>query len=118
MSTVVKDLGAVSAYAYAVEKGYTGTEAEFAELMADYAEVGQRAEDAADSALESKTAAQTAATTATNKASEATTAATTATNKAAEAQAAAQAAAQEALRSLGLYRDAEGYLCDLDDEEE
>lgn len=46
MSTVVKDLGAVSAYAYAVEQGYTGTEAEYAELMADYAEVGQRAQDA------------------------------------------------------------------------
>ena len=72
MSVITKDLGAATAYAYAVEKGYTGTEAEFAELMADYAEVGQRAEDAADSALESKTAAQTAATTATNKASEAT----------------------------------------------
>ena len=92
MSTVVKDLGAVSAYAYAVEKGYTGTEAEFAELMADYAEVGQRAEDAADSALESKTAAQTAATTATNKASEATTAATTATTKAGEASTSASTA--------------------------
>ena len=89
MSTVVKDLGAVSAYAYAVEKGYTGTEAEFAELMADYAEVGQRAEDAANSALESKTAAQTAATTATNKASEAATSAQTATTKAGEATTAA-----------------------------
>lgn len=85
MSTVIKDLGAVSAYAYAVEKGYTGTEAEFAELMADYAEVGERAEDAAESALNSKTAAQTAATTATDKASEATTAAQTATTKAGEA---------------------------------
>ena len=100
MSTVVKDLGAVSAYAYAVEKGYTGAEAEFAELMADYAEVGQRAEDAADSALESKTAAQTAATTATNKASEATTAAQTATNKAAEAQADADAAALDASQAM------------------
>ena len=96
MSTVVKDLGAVSAYAYAVEKGYTGTEAEFAELMADYAEVGQRAEDAAESALNSKTAAQTAATTATNKASEATTAAQTATTKAGEAQTSAQTASSKA----------------------
>ena len=92
MSTVVKDLGAVSAYAYAVEKGYTGTEAEFAELMADYAEVGQRAEDAAESALNFKTAAQTAATTATNKASEATTAAQTATTKAGEASTSASTA--------------------------
>jgi hypothetical protein len=96
MSTVVKDLGAVSAYAYAVEKGYTGTEAEFAELMADYAEVGQRAEDAAESALNSKTAAQTAATTATNKASEATTAAQTATTKAGEAQTSAHTASSKA----------------------
>ena len=45
-----KFIGDVSAYAYAVSKGYTGTEEEFAELMADYAEVGQRAEDAADRA--------------------------------------------------------------------
>jgi hypothetical protein len=100
MSTVVKDLGAVSAYAYAVEKGYTGTEAEFAELMADYAEVGQRAEDAAESALNSKTAAQTAATTATNKASEATTAAQTATTKAQEAVANAEAAARDASQAM------------------
>ncbi len=100
MSTVVKDLGAVSAYAYAVEKGYTGTEAEFAELMADYAGVGQRAEDAAESALNSKTAAQTAATTATNKASEATTAAQTATTKAQEAIANAEAAARDASQAM------------------
>ena len=92
MSTVVKDLGAVSAYAYAVEKGYTGTEAEFAELMASYADVGQTAVDAKDAAVAAKTAAQTAATTATNKASEATTAAQTATTKAGEAsQSASQA---------------------------
>ena len=100
MSTVVKDLGAVSAYAYAVEKGYTGTEAEFAELMADYANVGQRAEDAADSALESKSAAQTAAQTATNKASEAAQAAQTATTKATEAQADADAAALDASQAM------------------
>ena len=92
MSVITKDLGAATAYAYAVEKGYTGTEAEFAELMADYAEVGQRAEDAADSALESKTAAQTAATTAATKATEATTAAQTATAKAAEASTSASTA--------------------------
>ena len=71
MSTVVKDLGAVSAYAYSVEKGYTGTEEEFAELMASYADVGQTAVDAKDAAVAANTAAQTAATTATTKASEA-----------------------------------------------
>lgn len=100
MSVITKDLGAATAYAYAVEKGYTGTEAEFAELMADYANVGQRAEDAADSALESKSAAQTAAQTATNKASEATQAAQTATTKATEAQADADAAALDASQAM------------------
>lgn len=109
MSTVIKDLGAVSAYAYAVEKGYTGTEAEFAELMADYAEVGQRAEDAAESALNSKTAAQTAATTATNKASEATTAAQTATTKAGEAQTSAQTASSKASEASQSASQASGY---------
>lgn len=54
---VNKDLGIVTAYAYAVSKGYTGTEEEFAELMADYANVGQRAEAAAEAAAASATAA-------------------------------------------------------------
>ena len=92
MSTVIKDLGAATAYGYAVEKGYTGTEEEFAELMASYATVGQTAVDAKDAAVAAKTAAQTAATTATNKASEATTAATTATTKAGEASTSASTA--------------------------
>ena len=89
MSTVVKDLGAVSAYAYAVEKGYTGTEAEYAELMASYATVGQTAVDAKDTAVAAKTAAETAAGTATNKASEASRSASTASTKATEATTAA-----------------------------
>lgn len=57
-------LGDVSAYAYAVSKGYTGTEEEFAELMASYASVaedaGASARAAASSAADasaSKTAA-------------------------------------------------------------
>ena len=33
------------------------------------------------------------------------------------AQAAAQEAAQQALLTLGLYRDADGDLCDIDEEE-
>ena len=33
MSTVIKDLGAVTAYAYAVAGGYVGTEAEFEEAL-------------------------------------------------------------------------------------
>lgn len=91
-----KYIGDVSAYAYAVSKGYTGTEEEFAELMADYADVGQRAEDAADSALNSKTAAQTAAQTATTKASEASTSATSASGSASAASASASAASGSA----------------------
>ena len=96
MSTVVKDLGAVSAYAYAVEKGYTGTEEEYAELMASYADVGQTAVDARDAAVAAKTEAQTAATTATNKASEASTSAQTAATKATEASTSATSAATSA----------------------
>lgn len=46
-----KDLGIVTAYGYAVSKGYTGTEEEYAELMASYADV---AEDAAESASNSE----------------------------------------------------------------
>ena len=37
MATVIKDLGAVTAYAYAVEGGYTGTEEEFTELLGNIA---------------------------------------------------------------------------------
>ncbi len=54
MATIIKDLGVATAYGYAKSKGYTGTEEEFAELMASYATVAgqaaQSAEDAADSA--------------------------------------------------------------------
>ena len=109
-----KYIGDVSAYAYAVSKGYTGTEEEFAELMADYAAVGQRAEDAAESALNSKTAAQTAATTATNKASDATTAAQTATTKAGEAQTSAQTATQKATEATQSASQALGYKNDAE----
>ena len=38
MATVVKDLGAVTAYAYAVAGGYSGTEAEFEALLGNIAE--------------------------------------------------------------------------------
>ena len=38
MATVVKDLGAVTAYAYAVAGGYSGTEAEFEVLLGNIAE--------------------------------------------------------------------------------
>ena len=85
-------LGDISAYALAVSQGYTGTEEEYAELMASYATVGQTAVTAAQTATTKASEAATSATTATNKATEATTAARTATTKAAEAsQSASQA---------------------------
>ena len=93
-------LGDISAYALAVSQGYTGTEEEYAELMASYPTVGQTAVTAAQTATTKASEAATSATTATNKASEATTAATTATNKAAEAQADADAAALDASQAL------------------
>lgn len=47
---VTKDLGAVTAYAHAVEGGYTGTLAEFETLMASYATVAQQAAASASDA--------------------------------------------------------------------
>lgn len=85
-------LGDVSAYAYAVSKGYTGTEDEFAQLMADYAAVGDRAEEAATEAAASATAAAGSATTATEAATTASGAATTAAQSATAAGASATAA--------------------------
>lgn len=104
-----KFIGDVSAYAYAVSKGYTGTEEEFAELMASYATVGQTAVDAKDAAVAAKTAAQTAATTATNKASEATTAAQTASTKASEAVGCVETATQKATEATQSASQASGY---------
>lgn len=91
------NLGTVTAYGYAKDKGYAGTEDEFAELMASYAQV---AEDAAESAEQ---AAQSA-TTATTKAGEAATSATNAANANTAAQAAktgAETAAQTATTKAG-----------------
>lgn len=98
-----KNLGHATAYGYAKSKGYSGTEDEFAELMADYASVGQSAaqsaEQAAASATSASASAQTAsqaAQTATSKASEAVTAAGTATTKASEASQSASTASSAA----------------------
>lgn len=110
MNDVNKNLGHATAYGYAKSKGYTGTEDEFAALMADYAAVGERAEAAATAAAASATAASgsasdsaasataaagssTAASTAAGNASQA---AQTATTKASEAAQSATAAAGSA----------------------
>lgn len=103
MATIVKDLGAVSAYAYAVEQGYTGTEEEFAELMASYATVAQSAAASATEAAQSATAAAGSASsasgsaaTATTKASEAASSASSASGSASTASAKASEAATSA----------------------
>ena len=57
---VRKNLGPVTAYKYAVQQGYTGTEQEFAALMASYATVAEEAEAAKDDAIDAKTAAEAA----------------------------------------------------------
>ena len=44
----IKDLGIATAYGYAVSKGYSGTEEEFAELMASYATVAEEALESAE----------------------------------------------------------------------
>lgn len=93
--TVRKNLGMVTAYAYAVSKGYTGTEEEFAELMASYADVAQDAEASAQAAAQSATTAEQKATQA---AGSATNAAVSATSASESAQAAAGS-----LNSASLY---------------
>ena len=107
---VIKDLGAVTAYASAVEGGYTGTKEEFETLMASYATVAEEAAESAESASQSATQAGASAQTATTKASEASTSATqasasatsasqsasTATAKASEASASASTASTKA----------------------
>ena len=58
---VRKRLGPVTAYKYAVQQGYTGTEQEFAVLMASYATVAEDAAGSASSAASSAAAAEDAA---------------------------------------------------------
>lgn len=96
MGRVVKDLGAATAYAYAVEKGYTGTEDEFAELMASYADVAEQAADSAAQAGASATAAEQAKAEAVLSASAAASSASTASTKASEAASSASSAAGSA----------------------
>ena len=93
---VIKDLGAVTAYASAVEGGYTGTKAEFETLMASYATVAEEAAESAESASTSATQAGASAQTATTKAGEASTSATQAGASATSASQSAQTATTKA----------------------
>ena len=58
MSTIVKDLGIVTAYAYAVAGGYTGTEEQFKALMYSYTTAGDAADVAVAAAAEAETYAE------------------------------------------------------------
>lgn len=97
MATVIKDLGAVTAYGYAKEKGYTGTEDEFAELMASYADVAEQAAESAAQAGASATAAEQAKANAVLSASAAASSASTASTKASEAASSASSASGSAI---------------------
>lgn len=103
MSVITKDLGIATAYGYAKSKGYTGTEEEFAELMASYADVAQQAEtaaqdaeDAKDAAVSAKNDAQSAQAAAESAQTAAAGSAQTASTKATEASNSAQAASGSA----------------------
>ena len=108
MATITTDLGIATAYGYAKSKGYTGTEEQFAELMASYATVAgqaaQSASDAADSATNahnSEVAAQGYAGTAQTKAGEASNSAQSASGSAGTATNKAAAASADALKAEG-----------------
>lgn len=110
MSTITKDLGVVTAYGYAVSKGYEGTEEEFAELMASYATVAEQAAQSAETAEEAaqaaaqavldanaaKTAAQAAQSAAESASATAQGAATSASNSASSATSSASTASTAA----------------------
>lgn len=104
---VNKNIGHATAYGYAKSKGYTGTEEQFAELMASYADVGQTAVDAAlrakaseDAAKASETASAASQAAAATSAVTASTAAQNAAQSAQAAQADADAAALDASQAL------------------
>jgi len=103
MAVISKDLGAVTAYAAAVNRGYTGTKEEFETLMASYATVAEQAAESAtnagqsaQSASQSATDAQTAQGTAQQAATDAQSAQASAQGFAQSAQQSAQSASQSA----------------------
>lgn len=102
MAVISRDLGPVTAYAAAVNRGYTGTREEFETLMASYAtvaqEAGESASAAADSASDAESSASEAATSASDASSFASAAYTSAGNasNAATAAGIAQTAAESA----------------------
>lgn len=101
MSEIRKNLGGVTAYAYARSKGYTGTEEEFAQLMANYATVGETATEAAEQATTKAGEASTSATNAATSASAASASATAAAGSASAASTSETNAASSATSASG-----------------
>lgn len=85
MATFIEDLGIVSAYGEAVRKGYTGTEEEFAEMLANLPDKLAEAREYAASAAESSASAASSAAGVQRNASIASTAASDAQSAAASA---------------------------------
>lgn len=107
MAVISKDLGAVTAYAAAVNRGYTGTREEFETLMASYATVAQQAAQSAQSASSSAQGAFQAASSANNAMNNARTAESNAQSAASGAQGYAQYAQQSAQSASQSARSAE-----------
>lgn len=117
------NLGVVTAYGYAKDNGYTGTEEQFAELMASYATVAEQAaqsatdaagaktdaESARDAAVEAKNLAVSAKEDAQSARDTATGAAGTATSKASEAAGYAGTASTKATAAANSATEASGY---------
>ena len=101
-----KNLGHVTAYGYAVSKGYTGTEDEFAHLMASYATVAEEASQSATTASEKAEAAAQAVLDAVQAKDGAVQAKTDAERARDSAAGSASAASQSALSASGFASDA------------
>ena len=101
----------ITAYGFARLGGYTGTKEEFEQGLKNSAEYADHAEQSASDAAGSASAAAGSAGAAAGSAN----AAAGSAEAAAQAAEAAEAAAQ-ALQSIGLYRDGDGDLCEVDEE--
>lgn len=101
MAVISRDLGPVTAYAAAVNRGYTGTREEFEQLMASYASVAQQAGESASQAAGSADDAESSASAAAASASSASGSASAAATSAGNASASATAAAQSASNASG-----------------
>ena len=105
--SIVKDLGAVTAYASAVEGGYTGTYEDFCKLEAGFAEAAAEVKANADKVSADKAAADNSASSAAASASNASASATAAAKSQTAADGSATAAAASATQAAGYAREME-----------